>query len=128
MLDSYVFINNERGIVFTLYKNATADIVTIEFTKKYENISLIVLLVHGIITSLINLNIGILHVLATHSKFELTFCNALYAIKYGEAMKCTIFTNTSIIKVLYMKLSLKLIVYESPNTTPGIANDKIVKI
>ena len=67
ILPSYVFIIKDKGIVSVLNRNVTADIVTIEFKKKNAIISLIVILLHGIITSFIILYELILQVLATTS-------------------------------------------------------------
>ena len=89
-------IISETGFVFMFARNATADIVIIELTKKYENISARVAFVCGSITSRVSRNLQIPRDEATASRFGFSFPILLYIMRYGEEKKWTVFASTRI--------------------------------
>ena len=92
-------IKSETGLLSIAAKKDTAEIVIIEFTKKYDIISAIVPLDSGMRTSIIILNLLIPSVFPTASKFEFSLLNVLYIIRYGEEKKWIMLTNIKIAKV-----------------------------
>ena len=64
----------------------------------------------------------------TPNKFLFIFDRALYAIKYGEAIKWVILTIINIENVRYIKVFLNAIMYASPNTIPGTAKVIVIRM
>ena len=81
-------IISETGFVFMFARNARADIVLIELTKKYENIAARVAFVCR--------NLPIPRDVATASRFGFSFPILLYIMRYGEEKKWTVFASTRI--------------------------------
>ena len=94
-------------------------------TKKYANISASVPFICGAMTSRIRRIFPIPSVAAAASSSGGSFLSPLYAMRYGEAKKCTVFASTSIANVPYMKVEWKKSTYERPSTMPGIASEVI---
>ena len=74
-------IIRETGLLAVVAKKDTAEIVIIQLTKKYENISQIVPLHWGIKTSLIKWILLIPRVCAVPSRFSFILDKELYIIK-----------------------------------------------